>query len=136
VSIPSDTVCAGPPRPTVGEIGKITIGAPVRRSAPVSVQVAIPLLGIPATRPRSFSDGDSDMACERTSDISRRTCIPHSMCDWDTGAGGTEFTTVPSGPRSKSIARQIAALTGTSGMNIVCSVFIAQPSTDGLAPLT
>ena len=42
------------------------------------------------------------------------TRIPVSMCDWETGAGGTELMIVPSGPRSKWIGRQMPALMGMS----------------------
>ncbi len=61
--------------------------------------------------------------------------MPVPTCAKHTGAGGTELTTVPAGPRSNSIGRQRPAFAGTSWSSTHWSVFIDCPSTAGGAPL-
>ena len=68
----------------------------------------------PAMRPRMSGSSESAQACERTLVASLQMRIPVSMCEQETGAGGTEFTTVPGLPTSIVIGRQIPAFTGMS----------------------
>ena len=81
------------------------------------------------------ASSESAIACASTSRTILSIRIPVPQCAKETGAGGTEFTMVPSRPRSNSIGRHSPAFAGTSWKSTHWSVFMICPSIAGRAPL-